>query len=80
MQVGSRSVGTGTGTGTDMQSRRKYPVLIHLVTSVGDPDASDRYVLGPPGSGSGFVSQRYGSGSFYHQAKIVRKTMIPTVL
>jgi hypothetical protein len=28
------------------------------------------YVFGPPGS----VSQRSGSGSFYHQAKIVRKT------
>jgi hypothetical protein len=33
--------------------------------------------LGLPGS----VSERYGSGSgpFYHQAKIVRKTFIPTV-
>jgi hypothetical protein len=35
-------------------------------------------------SGSGSISQRYGSGSgfgsFYHQAKIVRKTSIPTVL
>jgi hypothetical protein len=31
-------------------------------------------VFGPPGSGS--ISQRYGSGSgsFYHKAKIVRKT------
>jgi hypothetical protein len=28
------------------------------------------------GSGSIF-SQRYGSGSIYHQAKIVRKTLIP---
>ncbi len=26
------------------------------------------------------ISQIYGSGSFYHQAKIVRKTLIPTVL
>jgi hypothetical protein len=32
--------------------------------------------FGPPGS----ICQRYGSGSFYHQAKIVRKTLIPTVL
>jgi hypothetical protein len=32
--------------------------------------------LGLPGS----VSQRYGSGSFYHQAKTVRKTLIPNVL
>jgi hypothetical protein len=30
--------------------------------------------------GSGSVSQRYGSGSFYHQEKIVRRTWIPTVL
>jgi hypothetical protein len=45
------------------------PVL--LEGSVADPDPSDPYVFGPPGS---------GSGSFYHQAKIVRKTLIPTVL
>jgi hypothetical protein len=38
------------------------------------------YVFEPPGSASGSISQRYGSGSFYHQAKIVRKTFIPTVL
>ncbi len=43
--------------------------------SVADPDPS---VSGPPGSGS--VSRRYGSWSFYHQAKIVRKTLISTVL
>ncbi len=42
---------------------------------VADPDP---YVFGPPGSGP--VSQRYGSGSFYNQAKIVTKTLIPTVL
>jgi hypothetical protein len=36
--------------------------------------------FGPPGSGS--FSQRHGSesGSFYYQPKIVRKTLIPTVL
>jgi hypothetical protein len=34
--------------------------------------------FGSPGSGS--ISQMYGSGSFYHHAKIVRKTLIPTVL
>ncbi len=55
------------------------------LASVADPnpDPSDRHVfgpLGPPGSGSGSISQRYGSGSFYHQAKIVRKTLIPTAL
>jgi hypothetical protein len=41
-----------------------------------DPDPPDPHVFGPPGSGS--TSQRYGSGSgsFYHHAKIVRKTLI----
>jgi hypothetical protein len=32
----------------------------------------------PPGSRC--VSQRYGSGSFHHKAKILRKTFISTVL
>jgi hypothetical protein len=44
------------------------------------------YASGPPGFGS--ISTRYGSGfrsvsgseSFYQQAKIVRKTLNPTVL
>jgi hypothetical protein len=37
------------------------------------------HVFGPTGSGS--IMKRYGSdsGSFYHQAKIVRKTLISTV-
>jgi hypothetical protein len=49
--------------------------------SVADPDP---HVFGPPGSGS--TSQRYGSGScsgsgsLYHRAKIVRKTLIHTIL
>ena len=53
-----------------------------LATSVADPDPDppDPRVVGPPGSGS--TSQRYGSGSgsFCHHAKIVRKTLIPTIL
>ena len=54
------------------------------LSSVADPnpnlDSPDPHVFGPPGSGS--ISQRYGpgSGSFYHQAKIVRKTLIPIAL
>jgi hypothetical protein len=46
-----------------------------MTSSVADPDP---HVFGPPGSGSS--SQRYGSGSgsFYHHAKIVRKTLIPS--
>jgi hypothetical protein len=47
--------------------------------SIADPDPC---VFGPPGSGSGSINQRYGSGSgsFYQQAKIVRKILITTVL
>ncbi len=48
-----------------------------------DPDPPDPHVFGPPGSGSGSTGQRYGSGSgsgsFYHHAKIVRKTLIPSI-
>ncbi len=45
-----------------------------------NPDPPDPHVLGHPGSGS--ISQRYGSGSgsFYYEAKKVRKTWISTVL
>ncbi len=47
--------------------------------SVADPDP---HVFGPSGLGS--TNQMYvsgsGSGSFYHHAKIVRKTLIPTIL
>jgi hypothetical protein len=62
--------------------------MVHPLISVADPDQNadpkDPYVFGPPGSGS--ISQSYGSGSgyrsgsFYYQAKIVRKALIPTVL
>jgi hypothetical protein len=45
---------------------------LNIYSSVADPDANpDPHIFGPPGS---------GSGSFYHQAKIVRKTFIPTAL
>ena len=42
----------------------------------------DPHVFGTSGSGSRSTSQRYGSksGSFYHQAKIVRKTLVSTFL
>ncbi len=58
------------------RDRRTFSRLVH--TNVADPDPSDPYVFGPLGSGS--ISQRNGSGSFYHQAKKVTKTLIPTVL
>jgi hypothetical protein len=38
-------------------------------SSVPDPDPPDPHVFGPP-----------GSGSFYHNAKIVRKTLNPSIL
>ncbi len=46
------------------------------IGSVADPDP---YVFGPPGFGSGSISHKYGFGSFYHPAKTVRNTLIPTV-
>ncbi len=56
-----------------------------ILSSVADPDPNpDPHVFGPPGSGS--ICQRYGSGScfgsgsFYHQAKTARKTLIHRVL
>jgi hypothetical protein len=42
------------------------------LTNVADPDPEGPDVFGPPGSGS--ISQKYGSGSFYHQ-----KVTVPTV-
>ncbi len=42
-----------------------------------DPEPSDPYVFGPPGSISQGYGSGSGSGSFYHQAKMVRKTLIP---
>jgi hypothetical protein len=43
--------------------------FLRIFASVPDPDPTDPHVFGPPGS----ICQRYGSGSFYHQAKIVKK-------
>jgi hypothetical protein len=56
---------------------RKASSLL-VLSSVADPDPNlhpdppDSHVFGPPGSRSGYISQRYGSGSgsFYHEAKI----------
>ncbi len=60
--------------------------LSKLNASVPDPDPPDPRVFWPPGPGSGSTCQRYGSGSgsgsgsFYHNAKIIRKTWNPTIL
>ncbi len=77
---------SGQLTACFLQPRYRYPVekIASPLGSVADPDPnldldlSDPYDFGPPGSGSGSVSQR--SGSFYHAAKIVSKTLIPSVL
>jgi hypothetical protein len=42
---------------------RSLQSLPQLIFSVADPDP---HVFGPPRSGSGSISQRHGSGSFYH--------------
>jgi hypothetical protein len=59
------------------EAQYDIPVCYEL-PSRAERQVADPYVFGPPGSGS--VSQRYGSGSFHHQAKIVRKALISTVL
>ncbi len=61
--------------------RQNFVKLFHSVPDPDpNPDPPDPHVFGPLGSGS--TSQRYesGSGSFYHKAKILRKTVISTVL
>ncbi len=59
-------------------------IKLFVCSSVADPDPPDPHVFGPPGSGSGSISQKYGSrsgsGFFYHHAKIVRKTLFSTAL
>jgi hypothetical protein len=71
-----------SGSDLDLRSRIRIEVkkLWIRINIVPDPDPPDPHVFGPPSSGS--ISQRYGSGSgsFYHQAKIVRQTSISTVL
>ena len=46
--------------------------MCRCYNNVADPDPEGPDVFGPPGSGS--ISQKYGSGSFYHQ-----KVTVPTV-
>jgi hypothetical protein len=56
-------LGTGVGLGHYSRILSFLQNLRFLQTCVPDPDPSDPYIFGPP-------------GSFYHQAKIVRKTLI----
>jgi hypothetical protein len=87
----STALNRGIGRRPQHNSMRKLFILrikccdfsYYEQSSVANPDP-DPHDFGPPGSGS--ISQRYGfgsvsgSGSFYHHAKIVRKTLIPTIL
>ncbi len=60
-------------------------LIVHCSNADPDPnpdsDLPNPHVFGPPESGSGSISERYGSGSgsFHQPAKIVRKTLIPTI-
>jgi hypothetical protein len=51
----------------------------NLFLNISD-EVSDSDVFRPPGSRSVCTSYGTGSGSFYHPAKLVRKTFIPPVL
>jgi hypothetical protein len=62
--------GTKRTTFINVFVARKKLIKNNILISVAD---TDPYVFGPPGSGSGSLSKMYGSGSFYHQAKIVEK-------
>ncbi len=77
--TGEKSVYKKRGEQEPEVGAPQVPFTLHQA-SVADPDPKDPSVFGPRGSRSGSVSQRYGSGSFYHHAKIVRKTLIPLVL
>ncbi len=59
-------------------AQEKRRNMKHSQVSIPKYSVADTNVFGPSGSGS--MSQRYGSGPVYHQAKIVRKTLIPTAL
>ncbi len=48
--------------------------FVEIDGSVPDPDPPDPNVFGPPGSGSTIQMYGSGSGSFYHEAKKVKKT------
>ncbi len=62
------------------QEHARQKLNLHTIV----PDSPDPHFFGPPRSRS--ISQSYGSGSgsesgsLYQQAKIIRKTLIPTVL
>jgi hypothetical protein len=65
------------GAGLAATASRDTTLKVGGRISVADlePDPQDPHVFWTPGTGS--ISTRCGSGSFYLQTKIVRKTLIP---
>jgi hypothetical protein len=70
-----------------MRVHRQFDRTINKpVLRSGSGSSYGPYVFVPYGSGSRYISGRYGSGSgsgsgsFFHQAKVVRKFLIPTAL
>jgi hypothetical protein len=70
--------------GKNMHAWNTGALIVYICNSVADPnpypdpDPLDAHVFGLPGSGS--ISHRYGSGSGFLHAKVIRKTLIPTIL
>jgi hypothetical protein len=60
IRLGGQSRGEGDPKGGGGAMARGVPKGI-VTPSVGDPEPPDLHVFGPPGSG--FICQRYGSGS-----------------
>ncbi len=67
------NINVAISSAVSLLERPKPPTVRY---SVGDPDAD---VFGPPRSGSGSVSQRYGSGSFPFLKKVLERTEIMLV-
>ncbi len=68
----SQRISPAVGNSKDPDLHKMLGSFIIVSISVADPVRRIHMFFGPPGSGT--ISQRYGSGSFYHQAKVVRKT------
>jgi hypothetical protein len=73
---------TSGSLGLRLGGMQVYQVPYPPTVLTGSPADQDPDVLGPPVYAAGSVSHKYGSGSgsIYHQAKKIRKTLISTVL
>jgi hypothetical protein len=64
-------------TGDGILDWHFYSRFLAVLGSGTESGSTGSAFFGLPGSGS--ISLRYGSGSFYNKAKIVRKTLISTI-